>query len=437
MSQDNCLGINISRARTLTVDDKYNSHLTWVKDMKDIYIGRQEIFDRKMEVFAYELLFRSGQQNSSNVIQHLDGDSATSQVLLNTFMEIGLERIAGPHLIFINLTRNLLLDHPELPFPKDRVVMEVLEDIAIDQRLLDSVSQFSQQGYQLALDDYTFDPAWDPLLPLVDIIKVEVPAVSVEKIRSEIPKLHAHGVRLLAEKIETEAEFQQMLELGFDYFQGFHFSRPKILQGRRLEENPLVILRLVAELNSPDTTVKKLDALITQDASLSYKILRYINSAAIGMPRKVESILQAVIYMGLGPIRAWASLLALSRLENRPQAHFTTALVRAHMCKQLVATAGGCPPETGFTVGLLSILDLLMDCPMPDIVKELSLTDEIKTALLEHKGVAGEALRCTLAYEIQNWQDAGLDYIADDKIVEIYLHASEKAFAEQEALQSA
>lgn len=404
--------------------------------MKDIYIGRQAIFDRDMQVFAYELLFRSGQSNQSNVTQQLNGDSATSEVLLNTFMEIGLERIAGPNLIFVNLTRNLFLDHPELPFPKDRVVMEVLEDIPIDQRLLDSVSQLSQQGYQLALDDYTFDPAWDRLLPLVDIIKVEVPAVGLERMREEIPRLRAHGLKLLAEKIETEEEYQQIRELGFDYFQGFHFSRPKILQGKRLEENPLVILRLVSELNHPEITIEKLESLITQDASLSYKILRYINSAAIGMPRKVESIRQAVIYLGLGPIRAWASLLALTRLENKPQAHFTTALMRAHMCQQLVASVAGCPPETGFTVGLLSILDLLMDSPMTEIVQELSLSDEIKTALLEKQGIAGEALRCTLAYEIQNWEDVRLQGVEREAIIEIFLHASEKAFAEQQALQS-
>ncbi len=405
--------------------------------MQDIYVGRQAIFDREMQVYAYELLFRSGQQNRSNVSQQLNGDLATSEVLLNTFMEIGLERIAGPHLIFINLTRSLLLDDLELPFPRDRVVMEVLEDITIDQQLLDSVGRLSQKGYHLALDDYALDPAWDRLLDLVDIVKVKIPAVSIEEISKEIPKLRSHGVKLLAEKVETEEEYQQMLELGFDYFQGFHFSRPKILQGRRLEENSLVILRLISELNNPEITIDKLESLITQDASLSYKILRYINSAAVGIPRKVESIKQAVVFMGLGLIRPWASLLALTRLENKPQAHFTTALVRAHMCQQLVTSAGGCSPETGFTVGILSVLDLMMDRPMPEIAKELSLTDETKSALLEQNGIAGAALRCSLDYEIHNWEDAGFQGLTKDEILEIYLNACEKAFTEQQSLQTA
>ncbi len=168
----------------------------------------------------------------------------------------------------------------------------------------DSVGRLSQKNFYLALDDYALDPAWDSLLDLVEIVKVEIPAVSIEEISKVIPKLRSHGVKLLVEKIETEEEYQQMLELGFDYFQGFHFSCPKVLQGRRLEENSLVILRLISELNNPEITIDKLESLITQDASLSYKILRYINSAAVGIPRKVESIKQAVVFMGLGLIRS-------------------------------------------------------------------------------------------------------------------------------------
>jgi c-di-GMP phosphodiesterase len=403
--------------------------------MQDIYIGRQAIYDRNMEVFAYELLFRSGQQNQSNVVQHLNGDIATSEVLLNTFMEIGLENIAGPHLIFVNLTRNLFLDHPQLPLPKDRVVLEVLEDIPIDQRLLDAIADLSQQGYRLALDDYTFQAEMDPLLPLVDFVKVETPAVSMSNLRDGIARLREHDIKLLAEKIESAQEHQQLMDLGFDCFQGFHFSRPKILQGKRLGENPAVILRLVSELNNPRNTIEKLECLITQDASLSYKTLRYINSAAVGIPRKVNSIHQAVIYMGLGPIRSWTSLMALCRLDNKPKAHFTTALVRAHMCRQLVIRNGGCTPETGFTVGLLSILDLLLDRPMPEIVGELSLTDEITLALLQRKGSAGAALRCTLAYEMQNWLEVEMPGLGKPEIIQIFCDASAVAFAEQQALQ--
>lgn len=405
--------------------------------MQDIYIGRQEIFDRNLGVFAYELLFRSCEENRSHVNQPLNGDIATSEVLLNTFMEIGLERIAGPHLIFVNVTRNLFLEAPELPFPKDRVVMEILEDVPVDQQLIDSVGRLSEKGYLLALDDYIFDPACDRLLEMVDFVKVEIPAVDPEKLRKELPRLRAKGVKLLAEKIETEAEYQQMQELGFDYFQGYYFSRPRVLQGRRLTENTMVVLRLLAELNNPEVTIEQVEYLITQDARLSYKILRYLNSAAAGMQRKVESIKQAVILMGLAKIRAWASLLAMSRLNHKPQAHFTTGLVRAHMCQQLVSRMTGCPPETGFTVGLLSTLDLLMDKPMAEILDELSLSDEVETALLEQQGPAGEALHCTLCYEEHDWKDIQPWNLQKDELIEINLVSCEQAFLDQQALQQA
>ena len=405
--------------------------------MRDIYLGRQAIFDRKMELYAYELLFRSGNQNAANLIAGIDGDSATSEVLLNTFIEIGLDRIAGPHPVFINLTRNFFLKMPEIPFEKDRVVLELLEDIPVDERLLQVVEDLSRSGHRLALDDYTFESKWDPLLPMVEIIKVDVLSLSLERIRQQIPRLKKHDVKLLAEKIETREDYEQLLELGFDYFQGYYFCHPTVLRGKRLDENQLVVLRLVSELNNPNVTINELERLITQDPSLSYKILRYINSAAIGMPQQVTSIRKAVIFMGLSRIRAWASLLALCQLDDKPRSHFTTALVRAHMCERLVAKQGGCPPETAFTVGLLSILDLLLDRSLSEIVAELALSDEIRDALLEQRGIAGRALRCTLAYEFQQRDEGGCEGFSDEDLVNVYLDASAQAFIEQQALQDA
>jgi len=402
--------------------------------MKDIYIGRQAIFDREMAVFAYELLFRTGPHPSSQVVQSCNGDSASSEVLLNTFMEIGLEQVAGPHRVFINLTRKLFLDHPGLPFERDRVVLELLEDIPVDAALLESVERLSRQGYQLALDDYCFDLAHQPLLPWMHIVKVEVPALPLAEIARRLPDLRRHGVKLLAEKIESEQEYRQLREMGFDYFQGYYFSRPKVLAGKRLEENQLVLLRLLSALNDPEVTLEALEGIISQDASFSYKILRYMNSAAAGMPRRVDSIRQAVLYMGLKRIRAWASLLALAGQRGDTQAHFVTALVRANMCEQLVTEAGGCPPEKGFSVGLLSILDLLLGRPLAEILGELALSDEIRSALLWRQGVAGRALHCALAYERQEWTDAWFEGVTDAQITRIYLRASERAFASEQSL---
>jgi EAL and modified HD-GYP domain-containing signal transduction protein len=406
--------------------------------MKDIYVGRQAIYDRSLEVYAYELLLRQGNQDGSNVNQLTNGDFASSEVLLNCFVEIGLERIVGAHRAFINLTRNLLLDHPQLAFDKERVVMEILEDIPVDEPLVTRVRELAEQGYTIALDDYAFEEKWDPLLPHAHIIKVEIPALTPEQLQAGLPKLRQHKLLLLAEKIETEEEFQQCLELGFDLFQGYHFSRPKVVEDKRLEENQMVIMQLVSRLNDPQVEIRDLEHLIAQDASLSYKILRFINSAAVGMPRRVESIHQAVVFMGLTRIRAWASLLVLSRVANKPQDYFTTALVRAHMCQRLLSKSGSnCSAEMGFSVGLLSILDLLMERPLAEIIGELGLSDELNTALLDHAGPAGRALVCTLNYESGNIQPDDRFELDLGELTEIFLNASKTAFAEAQALGEA
>jgi c-di-GMP phosphodiesterase len=403
--------------------------------MKNIYLGRQAIYDRQRGLYAYELLYRSSDAGNAGLKTQLDGDSASSEVLLNTFMEIGLERIAGEARIFINLTRSLIqCDHP-LVQQKERVVMELLEDIPVDQELIDQVICLSKMGVTMALDDYVFDPVWDPLLPWVHIIKVEIPAMTLEEIRAGLPKLRQHNLKLLAEKIETREEYDALHEMGFDLFQGFFFSRPELIDGQRLEENQAVVLRLLAALNQADVGIKEIEALISQDAGLSYKTLRYINSSAIGIPRKVDSIGQAVVYMGIRRIRAWINLLVIAGLKDCLEDHYLMALVRAYLCEQLVEQT---EPQngSGFLVGLFSSLDLLLNRPLREIVQELSLSDEVNKALLEGQGIAGQALRCARQVEAGEWQQVDFPGLSREQIHALYLDASEQAFGESRALRA-
>ena len=399
--------------------------------MQNIFVGRQAIFDRNMSVYGYELLYRESDTGS---VQISDGDLASSRVMLNAFMEMGLERIVGPHHAFINLTRSFFIDMPTIPFAKEQVVLELLEDLEVDDALIQSVADLAAQGYRLALDDYEFDPRWDPLLPYVSIIKVEVPAIDPNQLEQQVRNLRTHDVKLLAEKVETEEEHRLYHDQGFDYFQGYFFARPKTVTGQRLGENQLVIMQLLARLNNPNITVEELEELITKDAALSYKILRYINSAAMALPGKLDSIGQAIIYLGLRQIKAWANLIAMSRVENKPQELLYTALVRAYMCQQLIQKSGHSNPETAFTVGLLSALDLLLDAPLSEIVKELPVSDEIHSALLEKAGPFGEALACTLAYEFQHWEEAKFSKLDNHSICDIYLASTQQAFQFDELL---
>ena len=401
--------------------------------MQDIFIGRQAIFDRAMGVYAYELLYREGKTESA---PRLDGDRASSQVILNAFLEMGLERIADRQPVFINLTRSFLVDLPPIPLDKKQVVLEVLENVTVDQQLIRSVAELKAKGYTLALDDFEFQPEWEPLLPYVDIIKVEVPSLDWEQIEGRVEQLHGHGIRLLAEKVETETQYRQLLELGFDYFQGYFLARPQVISGRRLSENQLVTLKLLARLNDPQVEFEELEELIGQDPGLLFKILRYLNSAALALPRKVESIRQAVVYLGLERLRAWASLIAISRVENKPQELFTVALVRAHTCAELTQQVRSEESAPAFTVGLLSVLDLLLDQPMREIVGQLPLALPVREALCHHTGIMGEALGCSLAFENLDLPSPAFPGLTPEQIQESYLNACDSAFREHQALLS-
>ncbi len=394
--------------------------------MQNIFIGRQAIFDREMATYAYELLYR---ESSSGGVIVTDGDMATSSVMLNAFVEIGLENVVGSHLAFINLTRNFFKDEPYIPFEKDQVVLEILEDIKVDQQLVETVAKLSADGYCIALDDYAFESHWDPLLLHVNIIKVEVPAVDRQSIESQVKQLRQYDVKLLAEKIETEEEHQFYLDLGFDLFQGYYFSRPQIIQGKRLAENQLVILQLLACLNDPKITVADLERIIAQDAALSYKILRHINSAAVALPRKLDRIGEAVVYLGLQQIRTWANLIVLSRTGDKPQELLYSALVRACMCGQLIERGGCGDPLMAYTAGLLSALDLLLGSPLETIMQELPVSDEIKCAIMQHEGIIGGAISCALAYEQQQWEGAAFAGLDSATISEIFVNSSHQAFS--------
>lgn len=367
--------------------------------MHNIYLGRQPIYDRQLKVRAYELLYRDGSQNTAN---HHDGDSATAQVIINAFIDFGLDRIVGKHPAFINMPRSYLVGELALPFPPEQVVLEILETTPIDDALIASVNQLGQQGFKVALDDFFYYEKLRPLVSAADIVKIDFHALDMEQIRDHVARLKDDNVELIAEKLETPEQFKGALDLGFDYFQGFFFSKPNVVEGKTISPNRLAVIQLLATLQNPDADVQAIEKIIMADVGMSYKVLRYLNSALYSLPRKIESIRHAIVYVGLPTIKNWFSLVALSKIDDKPQELVTTALVRAKMC-ELQAPKPNLR-DMFFTVGLLSVVDAMLDQPMPTIVRQLPLTVETKLALLEYKGPAGEALACTLAYERCDWE---------------------------------
>ena len=386
----------------------------------EVFVGRQPIYTQQLDVFAYELLFRRGEMPHAGVT---DGNQATAQVLVNTFLELGLDTLVGAKRAFVNLTRDFLLQDYSLVFPTDRVVLEVLEDVAVDDDVLAALRNLSAQGYTIALDDFFYQEHLRPLVELADIIKIDVLASSRTTVAEQVEILRQYDVQLLAEKVETQEDFTYYKTLGFEYFQGYFFCRPDVVKGQRSPTNRLVILELLAKLQHPETTFHELEALISRDVSLSYKVLRAANAAIYSQARKVESIHQALRLVGLTAMTNIVSLFLLANIDDKPHELLITAMVRAKMCEQLARLMQQGNSATFFIVGLLSVLDAFMDRPMPDILPALPLADEIVEALLAHEGMLGATLHCVLAYEQGDWEAVHNLGCPRDLLVKTYLEA--------------
>jgi len=370
--------------------------------MQDVFIGRQPIYNQGLEVMAYELLFRSGDGNHAAI---LDGDQATSQVILNTFTEFGLEQIVGEHLAFINLTRGFLLGAYPLPVLKDRVVLEILEDIEVDEEIVRAVHQLAEGGFSIALDDFIYHPDLQPLVDVADYIKMDVLAMERDTVREHVALLKRHDVKLLAEKVESAEDFEFCRELGFEYFQGYFFCRPNVIRGRRAPTNRLATVRLLERLQDPSAELADIEALIVRDVALTYRLLRYINAARMGLSQPVDSVQRALALLGLNTVRALASLVVLSRIDDKPPELLITALVRARMCEELARHRDRRETATYFTVGLFSMLDAMLDMSMEELLASLPLAAPVRQALLDYTGELGQVLHCVVAYDIGDWSD--------------------------------
>jgi Predicted signal transduction protein containing EAL and modified HD-GYP domains len=369
--------------------------------MDDIYVGRQPIYNRKLEVVGYELLYRSSLDNQA---QFLDGDQATGEVILNTFLELGLENIAGRYPAFINLSRSFLVGDKPLPFSHKRVVLEILEDTVPDATVIDALRRLVQAGYIIALDDFVYRPELEPLLELAHIVKLDVYGTASDVLAQRVAQLRPRKLRLLAEKVETHEEFERCKQLGFDYFQGYFFSKPNIMRGRSRPANRLALMTLLAELQHPDTDINKLEALVAQDAALTYRLLRYANSPCVAIRRKVESLRRALVIIGANTIKNWITLILFTRIDDKPRELVVTALVRARMCELLGAAQHHDGLDRFFTVGLLSAMDALMDQTMEEVLDGLPLVDEVKVALRSRDGKLGQVLEQVLLYEWGAWE---------------------------------
>lgn len=369
--------------------------------MENIYLARQPIFNIKQDVIGYELLYRSSDSAHANVQDH---DLASSTVIINAFINIGMENIVGSNLAFINLPRTFIVDKQLLPMTSEQVALEVLESVGCDDEVIHALENLSEQGYLIALDDFVYDDSLRPLLKVANIVKIDLTMLDEEQIREHVELLSEYDVKLLAEKIETREQYEFCKQLGFEYFQGFYFCRPNIIKGKDIPVNKAVLFQVIQTLQDQKMTMDELERLLVQDVTLSYKLMRYINSASFSFRKEIESVKQALVIMGLDSIRNWATLIVLSNINtDKPFELIRTALVRAKMGELLAKESGVKDKNQMFTVGLFSLLDAVMDIPMIELLDTISLTAPIKMALLDKEGELGELLEQILLYENGEW----------------------------------
>jgi c-di-GMP-related signal transduction protein len=354
----------------------------------DVFVARQAIFDRDRQVNAYELLFRS--DSRTNAFDGTEATLATTQVVANSLFAIGLENVLSGKRAFLNLGRGLLTDGWHSIFPKEVAVLEVLETV--------------EPGYTIALDDFVCHPRFEPLVQFAALIKVDMRTTSKAEQERMVRVYKPRGIEMLAEKVETYEEFRWARSIGYDYFQGYFFTRPVIVRGRQIPASKILCLRLIQEAQRATPDFRRLEELISQDISLCYKLLRYVNSALFQRLTPVNSIHDALVSVGENGIRRWATLAALPLLAaDKPSELVTLSIVRAHFCECVARLVDIPEHEAAFLLGLFSLLDALIDRPLDEALSQVRLAPAIANVLL---GVSPEADRFTMLYRLARCYEA-------------------------------
>jgi EAL and modified HD-GYP domain-containing signal transduction protein len=368
--------------------------------MQDVYVARQPIFDKNKHIYAYELLFRDG---TANHIPDIDGDVATTALLANTFFTIGMDTLAGGRKSFINFTQNLLEKKVPLLLPKETTVVEILEDVKPGPALIEACTQIAASGYTLALDDFEYFPELEPLIALAGIVKFDFRLTPKETINANLKQLARKDLCLLAEKVETHAEFEAARKMGFELFQGYFFCKPEVVHGREIPGSQLNLMMIMAQINSETFSLDELEKMVSRDMGISYKLFKYLNSAFFARVSKVSSVKQALVYLGEKEIRRFVSLIAMSRLaEGKPNELLRAACIRGKFCELLGGHEQVSPSEM-FTLGMFSLIDAVIDQPMGKILAELPLSGRIKDALVDRKGRLAGYVELVRSYEIGKW----------------------------------
>ena len=341
------------------------------------FVGRQAIFDRRLLVVGYELLFRDSTENRA---RFSDPNQATAATMLNAFVELGLDALAGELPVWVNLPTDFLLGDFPIPLPPERTVIEVLEDVPVTPALLGSLRAFRAQGFRIALDDFILTDATRPLLELAYCVKVDILNVAREEVARQFASLKGSGPLLLAEKISTHDEHLYVRDLGFHLFQGHFLELPIVSKSKRLPHGRAALLLILDRLYAPNVNLGTLESMIAAEVGLSVRLIKLASSAAMSLGAPIGSVGQAVQRLGVQQVAALIVLIMVAGFDDKPIELARQALIRARMC-ELLARQASLPPDQLFTAGLFSLLDAILDRPLHEIIDQLNVAPLIREAL--------------------------------------------------------
>ncbi|WP_448210873.1 EAL and HDOD domain-containing protein [Colwellia sp. MEBiC06753] len=367
------------------------------------YAARQPILDKDKNLFAYELLFRD---SINNVFPDIDGDEATSKMVEASRFNMGIHEFTGNKPAFINFTLETL----EQGYPKmlttEEVVVEVLETIKPGKKLLGLCKELHEEGYTLALDDYVHQGVWAHFYPYIKIIKIDIQDTSLEQINEIKQAIASHPhIQLLAEKVETYEEYNQALELGFDYFQGFFFSKPEMVKAKNLSPSQMAMAELLYETSKPELDLTSITSVFERDVSLSYKLLRYANSPIFRRRSEIATIKQALVILGSGELKRFIGLMFAANVNpDKPTELINMSMTRAKFCELISDKVNTrIDASIAFLTGLLSMIDAILDEPLEEVLQKLPLSQEIKDTLLTKKGVLAALIKLVEFIEHADW----------------------------------
>lgn len=373
----------------------------------DVFLARQPILDRLNKIFGYEILFRgNGKDNKYNSI---DEDEATINVIQNTMIHIGIDKIVGSKKAFINFTNNILKEDFLSLIPSKNIVIEILENILPTKEIIDNCKKLKEDGFIIALDDFVFDETYIELIRLADIIKIDftiTEGINRKYVIQKLKKINKN-LKFLAEKVETLEEFNEAEEMGYSYFQGYYFSKPQIIKSKKIPENKMLYLNVIKELNSKEFSFENFEELIKKDISLAYKLLKLANSAKYAFRNDIKSIRHAIALIGEKEIKKWLYFVCIKPMCNdRLEAVMMESLFRAKFSELLIKRTK--LKEHSFNVyitGIMSLMDVILQRSLNDILEEIMLPKEVKMALKrEEVNYCSKILDIAVAYEKSEWE---------------------------------